>query len=738
LSGSEQDELISSQALLPKLNFNCNSDDFDFSPDEENLSKKTLEIIHSKDTELLNTKNELAIYKTDSHKKINDLLIEVQGLRSLEKKYQLEFDSKSERLQSLESQHQFDREQIEELRQQRVLLEKEIHELSFTTNQLNQLVHSIENNKNGELKALKNSYEQQIGHLKKLLSSEQIDILNLKSENFKLDIDIKQAMSELTSTRLQMKYLEKEFETQSSKYLKMIEVKSSDIVSENKIKELNVLVESHLSEATRLKLENSKLRKQLQMLEEKLFFREEKIKNNEDQSQSEQKEKLDIQRLHKSFNLELLQFKNQSNNEIEQLKKTITNIENIKANEQNSFRFERENFAFQKSKLEKEIEFLNQSLNLSRLKDSETSQNFQKMNTEIQNLKGTLDHKVRNIEMLTLRNEELANDSLELKSCKKSLEMAQNEVYQANLKIEVNTRRIQDLEAENDKYKLLIESFRFETDRISQNIDQEKSKNAERLSLLEESNAILEKKLAQDQETFQQTINQMDLLQGSLVNQLKEKIHQYEHLQIQFNEKLLLLHSFKERNAELGKIKFNLEKTVEEKENVIKQLSNENKVLSHQMKDLKESFEKEDERVSKELIIIENRLSILSQQEFRLENYNKALNRKKNEMVLHFEFLLGEYNFFEKAHPLQDYLKMTESELNRLEVQLRKTPTISIDRSRLEQAFKELVEQRNQINEIIDNRKKDLSKKINELRHVLEKSKAEFLPPPPPRSLLSK
>lgn len=128
-----------------------------------------------------------------------------------------------------------------------------------------------------------------------------------------------------------------------------------------------------------------------------------------------------------------------------------------------------------------------------------------------------------------------------------------------------------------------------------------------------------------------------------------------------------------------------------------------------------------------------HQVEIIEQQERRLAAYASSLNRKKQDIAREVEYLLKEYRAAEVAHPLKDYLEFTESELSRTELQLRKTPTVSVDRSRLEKNLQELIQQREFLQSVIKNRNGDLDKRIERLVILLEKSRTELVPPPPPK-----
>jgi hypothetical protein len=83
-------------------------------------------------------------------------------------------------------------------------------------------------------------------------------------------------------------------------------------------------------------------------------------------------------------------------------------------------------------------------------------------------------------------------------------------------------------------------------------------------------------------------------------------------------------------------------------------------------------------------------------------------------------------------NPVQDLLKVTEYEMNKLEIELKKTPTSSPSRSSLENTMEQLIEQKNFLRSISDVSSGVFETKIARLREFARDFRIEEIPPLPP------
>lgn len=116
------------------------------------------------------------------------------------------------------------------------------------------------------------------------------------------------------------------------------------------------------------------------------------------------------------------------------------------------------------------------------------------------------------------------------------------------------------------------------------------------------------------------------------------------------------------------------------------------------------------------------------QYRFYLENLNRS-KRDLREQGMRF---IQELRAAKQMSPLHDFLKVTQREVSRVEIQLKRTPTVSSDRSRLEQCLTELIEQRDFLAESLEKTTQDIDKKIARLSEIIGGDTMAMTPPPPP------
>ena len=94
--------------------------------------------------------------------------------------------------------------------------------------------------------------------------------------------------------------------------------------------------------------------------------------------------------------------------------------------------------------------------------------------------------------------------------------------------------------------------------------------------------------------------------------------------------------------------------------------------------------------------------------EAKLKDLALHLESEKTEVRKFSKILTEELDSAMAVHPLQDYLEMTRFELAKLELQLKKTPFTHPERPKLETALTSLVEQRDFLNSLIQNSRRQL------------------------------
>lgn len=308
-----------------------------------------------------------------------------------------------------------------------------------------------------------------------------------------------------------------------------------------------------------------------------------------------------------------------------------------------------------------------------------------KLNTEIDNLKVDLSNSLSENKRLQLRIETyklLTNE-------KDKLQSMYDELKKENLSSDELCRQyLQELGASKAEHNLKIRDLEIQNQKLKTLIQDEKS---------------LVERVKND---FQLQLNDKDKFAAGLTKELENIKHQ-------------LLDKSQELEVQLDTCK-----SVEVREllklDEIQKLKNEIASALKQVNQLKE------EKKTIELSCEQDR--------DRLAAFAVTLNRKKYEISTQLQFLLNEYESAEITHPLKDYLDFTSHEINRLEKQIRRTPTVSIDRVQLESSLQTLSEQQEFLESVINKRKIDLEIRIKKIKEVLEKFVLDLVPPPPPPS----
>jgi chromosome segregation ATPase len=122
----------------------------------------------------------------------------------------------------------------------------------------------------------------------------------------------------------------------------------------------------------------------------------------------------------------------------------------------------------------------------------------------------------------------------------------------------------------------------------------------------------------------------------------------------------------------------------------------------------------------------------LTVRESQLRNYSTALTKEKSEVLQFSKQIAAEIEMISRTHPLRDYLKVTEFELSKVEVQLKTMPTLAPERKRLEAAINQLVEQREFLRSILAGAEKHFEQQVKNLEKLHQVAKMAPVPPPPP------
>lgn len=125
--------------------------------------------------------------------------------------------------------------------------------------------------------------------------------------------------------------------------------------------------------------------------------------------------------------------------------------------------------------------------------------------------------------------------------------------------------------------------------------------------------------------------------------------------------------------------------------------------------------------------------ALMERHEARLRAYITGLGNARNQIKQVAQQLFEEVEAGQAVHPLKDYLALTEFELTKLEVELKKTPMSSADRPRLETCVKDMVEQREFLKGLIDAARHQIDGYVQILSGVVKEDLLGPVPPIPAR-----
>ena len=161
-----------------------------------------------------------------------------------------------------------------------------------------------------------------------------------------------------------------------------------------------------------------------------------------------------------------------------------------------------------------------------------------------------------------------------------------------------------------------------------------------------------------------------------------------------------------------------LEKTVREQE--------------EQLSMLRELLTSQESRNAIEEKTLEKKSIQLERQEEQLRVYATSLSTTRNSVKEFSKELVQDIQATRSIHPLKDYLSLTEFELAKVELQLKKTPTASTERPKLESCLEQLLEQRNFLRSTIETSQKENEQRAALIHKIADGQKLPYVPPPPP------
>jgi hypothetical protein len=175
-----------------------------------------------------------------------------------------------------------------------------------------------------------------------------------------------------------------------------------------------------------------------------------------------------------------------------------------------------------------------------------------------------------------------------------------------------------------------------------------------------------------------------------------------------------------------------LEQKLQEKDQVsafqiseIQKLKKEVRQLDHELNSRGSNLNQKDQALQKRSLQFEKH-------EERLRGYVGNLNSQKLEVKKLATQLVEDLEAARTMHPLKDYLSFTEFELSKTELQLKKTPTSSQDRTKLESYLTQLIEQRDFLKSVIEESHKKLQEQTTAILKICHDPSLAPVPPPPP------
>lgn len=133
-----------------------------------------------------------------------------------------------------------------------------------------------------------------------------------------------------------------------------------------------------------------------------------------------------------------------------------------------------------------------------------------------------------------------------------------------------------------------------------------------------------------------------------------------------------------------------------------------------------------------EKILLTNKMLELNQFAQNLNTYVEYLNHQKKEVMKISQQLAEELQVLKTIHPLKDYLKATELELTKVELDLKKTPSSSLNRPKVESYLENLFQQRNFLNSLIEASERQMNEQAHSILKIIQSDTLMALPPAPP------
>lgn len=415
-------------------------------------------------------------------------------------------------------------------------------------------------------------------------------------------------------------------------------------------------------------------------------------------------ELLHLQTLHKS-EIEILknQMKNENTEQITQLQGKTNSIIEFQKNEIQRLQFELQKYSADSTHFVKSIELLSDK--------KEAEARFQ-LSLQIQ----SLEKEKLNIQVQAEKNEFIYKQKISEYENKLNSQNTNAETLQKNLANLRNQYSLETIKMQNIIRKLEEDIFQLRTQLDTKN------------QLVIENTEIINKLKKENDSLSQLEFEHLQLRVQS--NQLKEKLDKLnEETNSLKDENYNLNIRLNQTNTDLQNLLISHKNELQEQEKILnsgfeiqiqqlkvcqqKELSQANDLYQKQLLDSKDQFEKQ--------LLDKDQASITLFK--KVDSYFNFLNKEKEKIHQLALQLSQEVRFATTVLPLKDYLHVTEKELEKVEIELRKSKGNTESHRQLEVMVESLVLQRNQLKELIENTtNKILSyhKKIDDLKNLCE------------------
>lgn len=327
---------------------------------------------------------------------------------------------------------------------------------------------------------------------------------------------------------------------------------------------------------------------------------------------------------------------------------------------------------------------------------------------------------------------QLREEKSEVAKLRENLISAAEDARNARVDLE---RSKKEMETEREKHEERIRVVQQELDRMKAEFAEKSVQRASREEDLKKELGLLSAKVSETQVLMEELKERNRLLgadQESLRKSLAVAEERARGLEV---EKFQLREDLSKSLAVAAENRRKHEAVLEEGRRMAEELSRM-KVAEAMVHSKSREVLEASERVRDEARLLdqqkEQQLDLSRRREAQMAEYANLVNRSKQEIRLQAERLMIEMQSMKSLNPLHDYLQVTQREISRVEASLMKTPTISPDRSRLEQCLSELVEQRDYLRGLAQKSSREFDSRLARLKKISQGEALVMTPPPPP------